>query len=163
MNNLFYIYFICKIIYKYIIMYTIRKIEVNDYNKNYIDLLSQLSIVDSKDITFENFINYINTLHNKHMIYVIEKDTRIISTITIIIEDKIIHTMGRVMHIEDVIVDKNYRGQGLGKMLLQYANSIAEKEKCYKIILNCSEENTHFYEKCDFIKKNIQMAKYIIY
>jgi len=142
-------------------MYTIRKIEVNDYNKNYIDLLSQLSIVDSKDITFENFINYINTLHNKHMIYVIEKDMHIISTITIIIEDKIIHTMGRVMHIEDVIVDKNYRGKGLGKMLLQYANSIAEKEKCYKIILNCSEENTVFYEKCDFIKKNIQMAKYI--
>jgi glucosamine-phosphate N-acetyltransferase len=142
-------------------MYIIRKIEINDYNKKYIDLLSQLSIVDSKNITFENFTNYINTLHNKHMIYVIEKDTRIISTITIIIEDKIIHTMGRVMHIEDVIVDKNYRGKGLGKILLQYANSIAEKEKCYKIILNCSEENTVFYEKCDFIKKNIQMAKYI--
>jgi glucosamine-phosphate N-acetyltransferase len=142
-------------------MYIIRKIEINDYNKKYIDLLSQLSIVDSKNITFENFINYINTLHNKHMIYVIEKDTRIISTITIIIEDKIIHTMGRVMHIEDVIIDKSYRGQGLGKILLQYANSIAEKEKCYKIILNCSEENTVFYEKCDFIKKNIQMAKYI--
>ena len=142
-------------------MYIIRKIEVNDYNKKYIDLLSQLSIVDSKDITFENFTNYINTLHNKHMIYVIEKDTRIISTITIIIEDKIIHTMGRVMHIEDVIIDKSYRGQGLGKILLQYANSIAEKEKCYKIILNCNEENTNFYEKCDFIKKNIQMAKYI--
>ena len=142
-------------------MYKIRKIEVNDYNKSYFDLLSQLSIVNSNDITFEKFINYVNTLHDKHMIYVIEKDTCIISTITIIIEDKIIHTMGRVMHIEDVIVDKNYRGKGLGKMLLQYANSIAEKEKCYKIILNCSEENTNFYEKCDFIKKNIQMAKYI--
>jgi glucosamine-phosphate N-acetyltransferase len=142
-------------------MYIIRKIEVNDYNKKYINLLSQLSIVDSKDITFENFTNYINTLHNKHMIYVIEKDTRIISTITIIIEDKIIHTMGRVMHIEDVIVDKNYRGHGIGKILLQYVNSIAEKEKCYKIILNCSEENKEFYEKCNFIKKNIQMAKYI--
>ena len=35
-------------------MYIIRKIEVNDYNKKYVDLLSQLSIVDSKDdITFE--------------------------------------------------------------------------------------------------------------
>ena len=143
-------------------MYIIRKIEVNDYNKKYVDLLSQLSIVDSKDdITFEKFISYIDTLHNKHMIYVIENNNSIISTITIIIEDKIIHNMGRVMHIEDVIVDKNYRGEGLGKMLLQYAIDIAEKEKCYKIILNCSEETRGFYEKCDFIKKNVQMAKYI--
>ena len=142
-------------------MYIIRKIEVNDYNKKYVDLLSQLSIVDSKDITFEKFISYIGTLHNKHMIYVIENNNSIISTITIIIEDKIIHNMGRVMHIEDVIVDKNYRGEGLGKMLLQYAIDIAEKEKCYKIILNCNKENREFYEKCDFIKKNIQMAKYI--
>ena len=143
-------------------MYIIRKIEVNDYNKKYVDLLSQLSIVDSKDdITFEKFISYIGTLHNKHMIYVIENNNSIISTITIIIEDKIIHNMGRVMHIEDVIVDKNYRGEGLGKMLLQYAIDIAEKEKCYKIILNCSEETRGFYEKCDFIKKNVQMAKYI--
>ena len=142
-------------------MYKIRKIEVNDYNKSYFDLLSQLSIVNSNDITFEKFINYVNTLHDKHMIYVIEKDTCIISTITIIIEDKIIHNMGRVMHIEDVVVDKDYRGDGLGKMLLDYAISIAERETCYKIILNCSEENRGFYEKCDFIKKNIQMAKYI--
>ena len=144
-------------------MYIIRKIEVNDYNKKYIDLLSQLSIVDSKDITFENFTNYINTLHNKHMIYVIEKDTRIISTITIIIEDKIIHNMGRVMHIEDVVIDKDYRGNGLGKLVLQYAVSIAQQEKCYKIILNCSEENKGFYEKCDFIHKNqnIQMSYYL--
>jgi glucosamine-phosphate N-acetyltransferase len=142
-------------------MYTIRKIEVNDYNKDYLDLLSQLSIVNSNHITVEKFINYVHTLHDTHIIYVIEKDTRIISTMTIIIEDKIIHNMGRVMHIEDVVVDKNYRGEGLGKMLLNHAISIAEREKCYKIILNCSEENRGFYEKCDFTKKNIQMTKYI--
>lgn len=142
-------------------MYTIRKIELNDYNKGYLDVVSQLSIVNSDDITFEKFINYIDTLHDKHMIYVIEKENHIISTITIIIEDKIIHTMGRVMHIEDVVVDKNYRGEGLGKMLLDYVISIAEREKCYKIILNCSEENRGFYEKCDFTHKNIQMSHYL--
>ena len=116
-------------------MFIIRQIEENDYNKGYLDVISQLSIVNSNDITFEKFINYVNnTLHDKHMIYVIEKENHIISTITIIIEDKIIHTMGRVMHIEDVVVDKNYRGEGLGKMLLDYAIGIAEREKCYKII-----------------------------
>ena len=143
-------------------MFIIRQIEENDYNKGYLDVISQLSIVNSNDITFEKFINYVNnTLHDKHMIYVIEKENHIISTITIIIEDKIIHTMGRVMHIEDVVVDKNYRGEGLGKMLLDYAIGIAEREKCYKIILNCSEENRVFYEKCDFTHKNIQMSRYL--
>ena len=143
-------------------MFIIRKIHESDYNKGYLDLLSQLSIVNSNYITYEKFTDYINNkLHDTHITYVIEKDTRIICTITIIIEDKIIHNMGRVMHIEDVIVDKNYRSEGLGKMLLNYAISTAEREKCYKIILNCSEENSGFYEKCDFYKKNIQMAKYI--
>jgi len=31
---------------------------------------------------------------------------------------------------------------------------------CYKIILDCSEKNVPFYEKCGFKKKEVQMAFY---
>lgn len=30
---------------------------------------------------------------------------------------------------------------------------------CYKVILDCSEENVPFYEKCGLIKKEVQMVK----
>jgi glucosamine-phosphate N-acetyltransferase len=68
--------------------------------------------------------------------------------------------MGKVAHIEDVVVDKEYRSHGLGKLLIQDGIKIANREKCYKIILDCEEKNVGFYEKCGFEKKGIQMAKY---
>ena len=30
---------------------------------------------------------------------------------------------------------------------------------CYKVILDCNEDNVTFYEKCGLIKKEIQMVK----
>ena len=38
----------------------------------------------------------------------------------------------------------------------------ADRKDCYKVILDCSEENQVFYEKNDFIYKGIQMAKYFL-
>ena len=76
------------------------------------------------------------------------------------IETKIIHNFGKVAHIEDVIVDNTYRGKGLGKMLVQKCIDYAQKLDCYKIILNCSDENIPFYEKCGFSKKENEMTLY---
>ena len=63
-------------------------------------------------------------------------------------------------HIEDVIVHNEYRGHGLGKVLLDKCLEIAKQECCYKIILDCSDINCKFYEKCGFMKKGNQMALY---
>lgn len=35
---------------------------------------------------------------------------------------------------------------------------LAEEAGCYKIILDCSEENVPFYEKCGLYKKEVQMV-----
>lgn len=32
---------------------------------------------------------------------------------------------------------------------------------CYKVILDCSEDNVRFYERCGFVRKEVQMAAYI--
>ena len=60
-------------------------------------------------------------------------------------------------HIEDLIVDKNYRGQGLSKELLMYAKNIAKINNCYKIILNCNESLEKFYSKNKFFNSSFQM------
>ena len=37
---------------------------------------------------------------------------------------------------------------------------LAGKAGCYKVILDCSEENATFYEKCGLYKKEVQMVSW---
>jgi len=139
-----------------------RKIEKNDFYKNYIYLLQHLTIVNPEEITVTQFNTFIENLCDNHSIYVLEDIDNhvIIGTITLLIEAKIIHNMGKVAHIEDVVVDPNYRGTNLGKKLVKNVTDIAREANCYKIILDCGEHNEEFYKKCEFQRKGLQMAQY---
>jgi glucosamine-phosphate N-acetyltransferase len=55
--------------------------------------------------------------------------------------------------IEDVAVNDDYRGKGIGKKLIE----IAIEKNCDKTVLNYSEQNLAFYTKIGFIKNEIQM------
>lgn len=138
----------------------IRKITESDYNKDYINLLSQLTVVG--DISFDSFRTRLELINKSmfHNIYVIEDNNKIIVTGTLLIEEKIIHNCGKVGHIEDVVVHKDYRGLKLGKKMLEYLIQKSKDFKCYKTLLDCDEKNVGFYEKCGFEKKCITMAKY---
>ena len=63
-------------------------------------------------------------------------------------------------HIEDIVVDTKYRGMGLGKKIITHLTERAKELECYKIILDCAEKNTEFYQKCGFSIKGIQMSIY---
>ena len=55
--------------------------------------------------------------------------------------------------IENVIVAKAYRSQGIGKAVLRYATKFAEDAGCYKVALMTGSRNpaTHkFYESAGF-------------
>ena len=139
-----------------------RKIEQTDFDKNYVHLLQHLTIVNPEEITSTKFNTFIENLSDNHAIYVLEDILNhvIIGTITLLIEAKIIHNMGKVAHIEDVVVDPNYRGQNLGKSLVKKVTDIAHDANCYKIILDCGCHNEEFYKKCEFQRKGLQMARY---
>tara|TARA_B110000285_G_C15109039_1_gene609888 strand:+ start:178 stop:651 length:474 start_codon:yes stop_codon:yes gene_type:complete len=129
--------------------FVIRPLIYNDYNKNYLFLLQQLTQLDPEQINNDIFNHFVDSLNPKHTVVVVENtDTnKIVGTITSLIEHKIIHNMGFVCHIEDVVVDEKYRGYGLGKLLLESAIQYAKENKCYKTILDCSDNNVGFYEK----------------
>lgn len=140
--------------------YTIRKLSINDYSKEYFNLLSQLT--DAPIISYDDFNNFISNLSDNHQVYIIIDNSlnNIVGTGTILIETKLIHSFSKVAHIEDIVTDIIYRNKGLGKMLINHLIDIAYANKYYKIILDCSLENKDFYSKCGFISKNIQMSKY---
>jgi glucosamine-phosphate N-acetyltransferase len=48
----------------------------------------------------------------------------------------------------------------VGKLLLAALTDLARQRGCYKVILDCSEDNVEFYTKCGFKRKEVQMALY---
>lgn len=139
-----------------------RPVQPSDYHRNHLQLLQQLTKVTIFD--YDTYCTQLENIVKQHgYIYVlIDQDTdQVIGSATLLIEHKLIRNCGKVGHIEDVVIDQQFRGQGLGRKLIDYVSQVATNEGCYKIILDCSEDNTGFYNKCGLNKKEIQMVKYI--
>jgi glucosamine-phosphate N-acetyltransferase len=139
--------------------FRIRELEFKDFDR-YLNLIHQLSpTLDS--VSFQDYVHFVGKMNDNHQIFVLEEKQSkdLVGTIAYFVEQKIIHNMGSVGHIEDVVVDKNYRGCGLGKKMIEYVWAKLSKS-CYKIILDCDEKNVAFYQKCGFHKKGVQMAYY---
>lgn len=45
--------------------------------------------------------------------------------------------------------------------LVEELVAVAAQQGCYKVILDCSEDNQAFYEKCGLTRKEVQMVKYL--
>ena len=121
-----------------------------------IQLYQQLTSCPS--ISNEEFLNIIK---NKIIFIDIDEIQNIRGTITIILERKVFRNGLSVAHIEDLVVDSLYRKQNIGKHLLQHVINYAKEKNCYKAILNCDKKLLSFYEKNNFLQKNIEMSIYL--
>ena len=45
--------------------------------------------------------------------------------------------------------------------MMEGLQRIGRQVGCYKVILDCSEDNVSFYTRCGFKQKEVQMAAYI--
>ena len=123
---------------------TLRMQSDSDY-KDYVSLINQLSKLgevskeDYEDFAFRQDFNYVT--------FVYEQDDKLVSCVTLLLESKL---AGNVLHIEDVVTDSAYQGKGIASKLIDYAKEFAIKNKCYKIILDCSDANETFYNKLGF-------------
>lgn len=98
----------------------------------------------------------IGTLSNPKSIFiVVEINNIIVGVASLYIIEKLTRKMGL---IEDVAVDSNYRGKGIGIKLIQNLTSEAKNMGCDKIVLNSSKDNISFYEKSGFKVNEIQMV-----
>ena len=137
--------------------------ELDDYVE-YCMLLSQLTTLNVQNINQETFRHRLKLIKSNpfHKIFVAKIQNKIIGTATILIEPKIIHDLSFVAHIEDVVVDSNYRSEGIGKKLMNKLIEIGKQANCYKIILDCNNYNIGFYQKLGFVVKENQMVNYNI-
>ena len=144
--------------YKFVELINISK---NEYS-NVLSLLSQLTYVNQKlNIEqFEKLIEYLKETKT-HKIWCIYYEDKLISMITTILEPKIIQDFKKVLHVEDFVVDKDFRKKGVGSYILERVKNYAKSQNAYKIILNCSPFVALFYEKQGYKHNNQEMSLYI--
>lgn len=142
-----------------------RDLELGDFKKGYLDLLSQLTKVgDYDEEVFKARFEEMSKRKDTYKIVVIEDldKQKIIATATLVVELKFIRGCAKCGHVEDVVVDSTYRGLRLGLRVIEALMTAAQEDfGCYKVILDCSESNVAFYEKCGLTKKEVQMVKYL--
>jgi len=139
---------------------SVRPIEKEDFDRGYIELLNVLSS-PSDGLKREWFEGVVESLGPWHQIWVLESiERKMVATITLLVERKMIRGGSHVLHVEDVIVHPDYQKQGIGRQLMKKARDVADEHNCYKIILDCNEANAPFYEFCQFQRHQVQMAWY---
>ena len=126
----------------------IRELAKSDYN--------QVIELWTKSLS-NKFDNEINTSHlsDPSSITLVSVDNNTITGVaSLYIIKKLTRTLGL---IEDVAVNENYRGKGIGKKLVEKLIGIAADKKCDKTVLNSSKQNSEFYKKIGFEINEIQM------
>lgn len=135
----------------------LRSLEPNDLQRGYFDVLSALTVAPTPSQQAFNERVELMRAHDVNVFVVVDEESdRIAGTVTVLIEPKMARELAFVAHVEDVAVHAQYQGRAIGQRLLRHACDFAKARGCYKVILDASEKNGGFYEKCGFVRKEIQ-------
>ncbi|KAG0324765.1 Glucosamine-phosphate N-acetyltransferase-like protein [Podila humilis] len=163
--------------------YVIRPLSRTDnqlrQNTSFLKTLEVLTTVGTiSDTDFQKRFTYIQAHSDQYFTIVIEDMNgavgspaegslvtpghgKIVAAGTVLVERKFIHELGMVGHIEDIAVSADQQGKKLGLRIIETLKAIGAQVGCYKVILDCSEKNVPFYEKCGFERKGVEMGWYV--
>nr|ODN90674.1 glucosamine-phosphate N-acetyltransferase [Cryptococcus depauperatus CBS 7841] len=142
----------------------LRPLASTDVARGHFDLLSVLTSAPCMSAeTYENVFKEMKACPNTYFTIVIvhsPTDT-VVACGSVVVERKFVRNAGLVGHIEDIAVSKSMQGRKLGLKIIDALVQIGRSRGCYKIILDCSNSNIPFYEKCGFKQKEYQMVRYM--
>lgn len=144
----------------------VRPLQVEDYDKGYLQLLTQLTAVGN--VSRSQFERQYWAMQKAgcYFITVIEdlRNNRIIGAATLVTELKFIHDCGLRGRLEDVVVNNTYRGKQLGKLIVVTVSLLARHLGCYKMTLDCKDPLIPFYKsigyKCEPGNANSMVVRY---
>lgn len=90
-----------------------------------------------------------------YTIHLALSEERVIGTFALLIMDNLGHLGTPSAILEDVVVDEQLRGHGIGTQMMEYANNICRRKGCYKMSFssNINRAAAHrFYETLGFQK-----------
>ena len=117
----------------------IRDIVESDIDNGFLESLDSLR--NASDLNKDTARDILKKIieNPDHVIHVAEVDGKVVGSTTLLIEQKFIHKGGKVGHIEDVVVSKEFEGRGIGIKLVTSLLEVAKTENCYKTILDCKD------------------------
>ena len=130
----------------------VRKIIESDLDNGFLESLDSLRIASDIDRKKARQILEKISKNPDHVIFVAEYNGRVIGSTTLLIEQKFIHDGGKVGHIEDVVVSKEFQSKGIGVIIIRAVLDYAKSQGCYKTILDCDDNVKPFYEKLGFAR-----------
>lgn len=146
-------------------MSNITELEPNDYHKGFLELVNEAFCKCAvKPVTVDEFNRWLEAVKSQDgHIFVLRDESEsengnVIATVKVLIERKMHNNFATMGHIEDVVVSKAYRKQGLGKQLIAYAQEYCKKRECYKTVLACRDDLEPFYKGCGAERRGIHMA-----
>lgn len=128
----------------------LRELTIYDDSKQFFSVLTQLNKQPFENYSITEFQQKISQMYNLgQVIYIAIIDGMIIGTAKLIIEPKFFDS---VAHIEDVVVDNQYRRLGIGQMLVDKLTKLAFDNGCYKVVLNANSQVEQFYIDCGYTR-----------
>jgi glucosamine-phosphate N-acetyltransferase len=141
--------------------FRIREIQESDLQRGFFYTLlnlTEIGPISNDSVRARSILSEIKSYPFYKIFVAVNDDVGdIIGSITLLIEQKFVHNGSKVAHIEDVVTRKEYEGKGVGSALVQKCLEFAREQKCYKVILNCSQANISFYKKMGFREHEISM------
>ncbi len=137
----------------------IRELDLKELDTVY-EIVSQLRPQLSYQ-EFEDLIYDMRYMEYK-MIGIMEKDV-LISYAGVAVQTNLYHK--RHLYVFDLVTDEQKRGQGYGKMMLEYLKDYAKIAMCENIVLSSgfAKEGAHqFYETNGFDKKSFVFVKSLV-
>ena len=119
-------------------------------------LLELYKQLNSDDEIINGFTikNVWKNILEQNICYFIAKDNgKIVASCFICIIPNLTRNGKSIGFIENVITDKEYRGKGIGKRIMENAIKYAKEQNCYKVLLQSGNKrkNAHgFYESLGF-------------
>jgi len=143
----------------------VRPLASTDYTRSHLSVLSVLSPSPNPAnglTAYQAHFASLKSCPNTYFTLVIvnRSTDKIVGVGALFVEKKFLRGLSIVGHIEDIAVDTKEQGKKVGLRIIQALVGISEGLGCYKTILNCSDKNVPFYEKCGFQKKENEMARY---
>ncbi|WFD02236.1 glucosamine-phosphate N-acetyltransferase [Malassezia obtusa] len=144
----------------------IRPLASSDYARGHIRVLASLTSVqdpgeEAWKARYTELARSQASASKYYIAVIVSKSTdQLVATGTVFLEPKFLRNLASAAHIEDISVDKAMQGKGLGKILIQALTTLSETAGAYKTLLDCSDDNVPFYNKCGYETKGVYMAKY---
>ena len=136
-------------------MFSVRKISQYETtwikSQDFYRLFSQLTKKCSllSDTVFEEWFKQYTGNPNYNLFGVLQNENVLVGIGVLWIETKY-YNLGKVGHIEDIVIDKNFRHRNLGTQLIQFIQNYANAKKCYKLLLHTTKKTGSFYKKLGF-------------